>query len=296
MDYDVAITTTEPKTSPGGDTVSQDSGVRYYSRFSLAQRYLHGFLAVTFLGLAMTGLTLRFSSAHWADTLARAVGGFGTVLFFHLFSAVVMTVAFGIHVANLVYRIIRKKEYGLVWGPSSLVPNLKDIQDFIQQFKWFIFRGEKPKFGRYAYWDKVDYWAVFWGMGIIGFSGYAMWFAPFFARFIPGSWLNIALLIHGEEAILAVGFIFTIHFFNTHLRPDNFPMDLVIFTGRQTEEELKRRHPEEYRKLVETGELEKLRVEPPPLWLRNFGRAFGASAILIGFVFLGLMIVAFVRE
>ena len=295
MKYD-ATTVEQTTVTPNGAPLTHDSGTRYYQRFSVPQRFLHGFLAVTFLGLAMTGLPLRFSTAPWAMALARSVGGFGTVLFFHLFSAVVMTVAFLIHVANLVYRIVARKEYGLVWGSSSMVPNLKDITDFIAQIKWFFWRGPKPKFDRYAYWDKVDYWAVFWGMGIIGFSGYAMWFAPFFARFIPGSWLNIALLIHGEEAILAVGFIFTIHFFNTHLRPDNFPMDLVIFNGRQSEEELKRRHPEEYKRLVESGELEKLRVAPPPRWLQNFGRAFGATAILIGFVFLSLMIVAFVKE
>ena len=289
-------TISETAAAADGRPVSQDSGVRYYSRFSAPQRFLHGFLAVTFLGLAMTGLTLRFSSAHWATALANAVGGFGTVLFFHLFSAVVLTVAFLIHVANLVYRLIARREFGLVWGPTSMVPNLKDIQDFIAQVKWFFFRGPKPKFGRYAYWDKVDYWAVFWGMAIIGLSGYAMWFAPFFARFIPGSWLNIALLIHGEEAILAVGFIFTIHFFNTHLRPECFPMDLVIFTGRMTEEEMKDKHPEEYRRLVEGGELEKRRVEPAPQWLKNFGWSFGTVAIAIGFVFLTLMIVAFVRE
>ena len=279
-----------------GAATGTDIAVRYYSRFSLPQRYLHGFLAVTFLGLAITGLTLRFSGEHWAKVLGGSIGGFGTVLFFHLLSAVVLTIAFLIHVANLVYRLIFRKEYGLVWGPTSMVPNLKDIQDFIAQFRWFFFRGPKPKFGRYAYWDKVDYWAVFWGMGIIGLSGYAMWFAPFFARFIPGSWLNIALLIHGEEAILAVGFIFTIHFFNTHLRPDNFPIDLVIFTGRQSEEELKHRHPEEYKQLVESGELEKLRVPPPPTWLKNFGRVFGATAIVTGFIFLALMAVAFVKD
>jgi len=241
-------------------------------------------------------LPLRFSNTPWAAAMARAVGGFGTVLFFHLFSAVVLTIAFLVHVANLAYRLIARKEYGLVWGPTSMVPNLKDIQDFVGQIGWFFFRGPKPKFGRYAYWDKVDYWAVFWGMGIIGFSGYAMWFAPFFARFIPGWCLNIALLIHGEEAILAVGFIFTIHFFNTHLRPESFPMDLVIFTGRMTEEELKARHPEEYRQLVESGQLEKLRVAPPPRWLRNFGWSFGSAAVAIGLVFLSLMVVAFVRE
>ena len=287
---------TETAPAGNGHPVSEEAGVRYYSRFSVPQRFLHGFLAVTFLGLAMTGLPLRFSSSHWASAMAHAVGGFGTILFFHLFNAVVLTIAFLMHVANLVYRIVARREYGLVWGPSSMVPNLKDIQDFLAQMKWFVFRGPKPKFGRYAYWDKVDYWAVFWGMGIIGLSGYAMWFAPFFAKFIPGSWLNIALLIHGEEAILAVGFIFTIHFFNTHLRPESFPMDLVIFTGRMTEEELKHRHPEEYRQLVESGQLEKLRVEAPPRWLKNFGWSFGAAAIAIGFVFLSLMIVAFVRE
>jgi cytochrome b subunit of formate dehydrogenase len=296
MKYDDVTTIGRPAADSYDALVRRGEDTRYYQRFSVPQRYLHGFLAVTFLGLAMTGLPLRFSTAPWAIALARAVGGFGTILFFHLFSAVVMTVAFLIHVANLAYRIVARKEYGLLWGSSSLVFNLKDIKDFIQQMKWFFWRGPKPKFDRYAYWDKVDYWAVFWGMGIIGFSGYAMWFAPFFARFIPGSWLNIALLIHGEEAILAVGFIFTIHFFNTHLRPDNFPMDLVIFNGRQSEEELKHRHPEEYKRLVESGDLEKLRVEAPPAWLQNFGRAFGTTAILIGFVFLSLMIVAFVKE
>ncbi|HYL78129.1 MAG TPA: hypothetical protein VEU96_28195 [Bryobacteraceae bacterium] len=276
--------------------VVPESGPRYYSRFSLPQRYLHGILALTFLGLAMTGLPLRFSSTHWATVFAKAVGGFGTILFFHLLNAVTLTVAFMIHVANLVYRIVARRQYHLLWGNSSMVPNLKDIKDFIQQIKWFLFLGPKPKFDRYAYWDKVDYWAVFWGMGIIGLSGYAMWFAPFFARIIPGSWLNIALLIHGEEALLAVGFIFTIHFFNTHLRPDNFPMDLVIFTGRQTEEELKEKHPEEYKRLLESGKLETLRVAPPPRWLNNFGRIFGTSAVALGIVMIVMTVVAFVKE
>jgi cytochrome b subunit of formate dehydrogenase len=296
MTPDNVTTLSQTAPRPDGAGVTRESVTRYYQRFTVGQRYLHGFLAVTFLGLAMTGLPLRFSAETWAKTLAHVVGGFGTILFFHLFSAVVLTIAFLIHVANLVYRIIAKKEYSLLWGSYSMVPNLKDIKDFIQQIKWFLWRGPKPKFDRYAYWDKVDYWAVFWGMAIIGLSGYAMWFAPFFARIIPGSWLNIALLIHGEEAILAVGFIFTIHFFNTHLRPDNFPMDMVIFNGRQSEEELEHRHPEEYKRLVESGELEKLRVEAPPRWLQNFGRAFGTAAIVIGFVFLSLMIVAFVKE
>jgi cytochrome b subunit of formate dehydrogenase len=268
---------------------------RYFIRFSLPQRYLHGILAATFLGLAFTGLPLRFSTASWAVAISSAVGGIGVIIAIHKLSAFLLTVAFLIHVANLCYRIVARREFGLLWGPNSMIPNLKDFKDFFGNLKWFFGLGPQPKFDRYAYWDKVDYWAVFWGMGIIGFSGYAMWFAPFFAKFIPGSWLNIALLIHGEEAILAVGFIFTIHFFNTHLRPGNFPMDLTIFTGRLSEDELKHKHPEEYARLVASGELTKYLAPTPPRWLNNFGRVMGGTAVVAGIAMLALMVVAFVR-
>jgi len=81
-------------------------------------------------------------------------------------------------------------------------------------------------------------------MIVIGFSGYAMWFAPFFARFLPGWALNAVLVIHSEEGLLAILFIFSIHFVNTHLRPGSFPMDLVIFTGVESEEEFKTKRAE----------------------------------------------------
>jgi cytochrome b subunit of formate dehydrogenase len=268
---------------------------RYYIRFSLGQRYLHWALAGTFLGLAFTGMTLRFSSAPWMQTLAQAVGGFGAVLFFHKFCAIGLTITFLAHLVDIGYRILGKRELSLLWGPNSMVPRWKDFTDFIGNLKWFLHLGPQPRFDRFAYWDKLDYWGVFWGMAIIGFSGYAMWFGSFFARLIPGSWLNIALLIHGEEALLATGWIFVIHFFNTHLRPDNFPMDLTIFTGRLTEEELKRLHPEEYERLVKSGGLQAIAAEAPPLWLNNFGRVIGTAAILAGVIMIVLMAVAFVR-
>lgn len=269
---------------------------RYYRRFTLGERYLHGLVIFTFLGLAFTGLPLRFSSTAWALKLAHTIGGFGTILFFHKLCAVLLTIGFLAHVANIAYRVVVNKEYGLVWGPNSLVPSFKDFKDLFQHLRWFLWLGEKPKFDRYAYWDRVDYWAVFWGMAIIGFSGYAMWFAPFFARFIPGSWLNIALLIHGEEALLAVSFIFTIHYFNTHLRPQNFPMDLTIFTGRQTEKEFAEKHPEEYARMKAQGTLESLRAPAPEPWLKNFGYLIGIIAFLLGFAMLYLTVSAFIKE
>jgi cytochrome b subunit of formate dehydrogenase len=286
-----------PLASAGPTAADRDERdqARYYTRFTPSQRALHGVLVVTFLGLAATGLTLRFSSTAWSAGFANVVGGFPAILFFHKLCAVTLTIAFLAHAGGIAYRAAFKKEWGLLWGPNSLVPNLKDFQDFFAHVRWFLFLGPKPKFDRYSYWEKFDYWAVFWGMAIIGISGYAMWFAPLAARLIPGSWLNIALLVHGEEAVLAVSFIFVIHFFNEHLRPHNFPMDITIFTGCHTEEEFRERHPEEYARAVKSGQLEKLRTEAPPVWLSNLSRIFGGAAILTGIVLLVLTVEAFLR-
>jgi cytochrome b subunit of formate dehydrogenase len=277
------------------DSAAASAGRSYYSRFTLGQRYLHGVIMLTFIGLAFTGMVLRFSHSNWAHAFALAVGGYSAILFWHKFCAVLLTLAFVVHLGDVAYRGIFKRQYGIFWGPNSMVPRWKDVQDIVGHFRWFLWLGPRPKFDHFAYWEKFDYWAVFWGMGIIGLSGYAMWFAPFFARFIPGSWLNIALLIHGEEALLAVWFIFAIHFFNTHLRPDSFPMDLVIFTGRLSEEELKEKHPAEYQRLLETGRLNEVLAGAPQHWLKNFGYIVGVLVVCSGFVLLVLTLVTYFR-
>ena len=72
-------------------------------------------------------------------------------------------------------------------------------------------------------------------------------------------------------------------------------MDLTIFTGRLSEEELKRLHPVEYDRLVKSGGLPSIAAEAPPMWLNNFGRVIGATALLAGVLMLILMTVAFIR-
>jgi cytochrome b subunit of formate dehydrogenase len=269
---------------------------RWFLRFTLAQRYLHAVLFTTFLVLAATGLMMRFSGSIWAIRFARLVDGFGTILFFHKFCALVLTLAFLIHVREIVARGIFKRDRGVFWGPTSMVANWKDVKDLFGHMRWFLGLGPKPKFERYAYWEKFDYWAVFWGMVVIGFSGYAMWFAPFFARFLPGWALNAALVIHSEEGLLAILFIFSIHFVNTHLRPDSFPMDMVIFTGRESEEEFKSRRPDEYARMVAEGKAAARITDAPPKWLINFSRVVGFTAILIGLTLLVLTLSAYLGE
>ena len=267
---------------------------RYFMRFTRGQRYMHAVLFTTFLGLAATGLPLRFSESSWARGMARAVGGFGAILAIHKFCALVLTIAFLIHVKDIVTRGVVNREKGIFWGPTSMVANLKDVRDLFGHIRWFLGLGPKPKFERYAYWEKFDYWAVFWGMVVIGFSGYAMWFAPFFARFLPGWALNAVLVIHSEEGLLAILFIFSIHFVNTHLRPDSFPMDLVIFTGVESEEEFKHKRPLEYERAIKEGKLEKRIVaEAPGIWQINFSKVVGYTAIAIGLTLLILTLTAY---
>lgn len=269
---------------------------RHFMRFTLMQRYFHAIMLITFLGLAATGLTIRFSTNAWAQHFALALGGFGAILFIHKLCAVTLTLEFLYHVKDIAVRILIRKEKGLLWGPSSMVPNLQDLKDIVGNFRWFFGAGPKPRIGRYAYWEKFDYWAVFWGMIIIGFSGYVMWFGPFFGKILPGWALNAVQIVHGEEALLAITFIFSIHFINAHLRPDNFPMDTTIFTGTMTEEEFKERHGEEYERLAREGKLEEKLATKPPIWLMNFSKVTGFTAVFIGLVLLVLTVSAYFRE
>src|SRR3970282_1089399 len=98
--------------------------------------------------------------------------------------------------------------------------------------------------------------------------------------------------MRGEQDLLAPGFIFPIHFFNSHLRPEKFPMDLVIFTGRVSGKELREERPAEYDRLCERGALELLRAAPPPPWMKNLSRILGGISVGIGLALFVLILLA----
>ncbi len=127
-------------------------------------------------------------------------------------------------------------------------------------------------------------------MFIIGSTGLLLWFPEFFTLVLPGWWVNVATIIHSDEALLAVAFIFTIHFFNTHFRPDKFPMDPVIFTGGVPVEELKRDKPGEYEALVKEGKLEQFLVDPYPRNLELAFRIFAYVALAVGITLIALIL------
>jgi len=272
------------------------SNGRHVVRFGKAERIQHGIMMVSFLALAATGLPLLFSGEPWARVLARALGGFAAAGVIHRIFAVALIGVFVYHVATLAYRVFVRGERHILWGPASMVPQPRDLVEMYQHVKWFLRVGPRPQFDRFTYWEKFDYWAVFWGMFIIGGSGLLLWFPELFSRAIPGWVFNIAMLVHGEEALLAVGFIFTIHFFNSHLRPEKFPMDLVIFTGRVSEREFRHERALEAARLEATGEMDRKFASPPDPRLLRWGRLGGTIAVVVGLTLFVLILYAFVSR
>jgi hypothetical protein len=128
-------------------------------------------------------------------------------------------------------------------------------------------------------------------VAVIGSSGLILWFPEFFTMLgLPGWFINIATIIHSDEALLAVGFIFTYHFFNTHFRPDKFPMDTVIFTGKVEIDELKEDRPREYEQIMNDPELQKKLGDAPPEFLTRTAKIFGFTALTTGIILIFLII------
>jgi len=269
-------------------------GEDYVRRFRPFDRNLHLMVIFSFLGLALTGMMLKFSYTRWAQVLSHLLGGFEAAGFIHRCCALLTFTYFGLHLWDLARK---RRASGKTWrqyifGADSMVFNRNDAREFIASLKWFVGRGPRPEYGRWTYWEKFDYFAVFWGVAIIGSTGLLLWFPEFFTHLLPGLMINVATIIHSDEALLAVGFIFTVHFFNTHFRPERFPIDTVVFTTGEPLEKFKLDRPREYRQLVEQGELEKHLIPAPQPIVVKFWRRFGFTALTIGLVMILLILYA----
>lgn len=275
-----------PEVAKRGRAKYPTPGRRAYMRFRPVHRVAHAVLMTSFLGLALTGLPLKYGHLAWAQTVSWALGGFVSTGLWHRI--------FGIsNFCCLVFYIIwfsgqlivgprtNISRVRYVFGPDSPVPNQRDLTDFARMVRWFVGLGPKPTFERWTYWEKFDLWAASADIVLIGTTGLILWFPNQFCAFLPGQAINIADLIHGKLALLATGFVFAIHFFNSNLRPEKFPMDISILTGLVSEEEMREERPELLSRLRETGQLEHyVTIAPPAHTLR--------LAMLGGFIGIGI--------
>lgn len=218
-------------------------------RFTMTQRVFHALLAFSFMAQSITGFARMFGEGVWGGRLAGLFGGQDGVLAAHKAGGLFMVALLLAHVVHVLFTSPR----GVLPGPDSMMPRWRDIGDCFKHVGWMLGRNRHPKLDRWAYWEKFDYWAVFWGVAIIGGSGLLLVNPVASARYVPGWWLNIALALHHDEAFLAMGYIFLIHFSVAHLRRSRFPMDMAIVDGCITSQEVRQERADWEARLQASG-------------------------------------------
>ncbi len=265
----------------------------YFRRFPRMWRLAHLVGALSIMTLVLTGIAVLYAESAWATVLMSLLGGPKWAALIHRAAALGFIGVFFAHLVYLAWYVGRNYRTFRWFGPNSLIPNWQDFKDIAAMFRWFIGRGPRPEFERWTYWEKFDYWAPFWGMTIIGISGMMMWFPSLTAEYLPGWVFNVATIVHGEEAFLAAVFLFTVHFFNNHFRPDNFPQEITMFTGAMPLETYRREHELEYRRLRDSGELDRYLVAAPSRRMTAASKVLGAVLILVGLALLTLVLLGF---
>jgi cytochrome b subunit of formate dehydrogenase len=239
-------------------------------------------LICTFLTQGATGLARMFIETAWGKRLAWVFGGYDACRTLHIYMGIFMICGFTLHILYVLSKINWKDLPRSFFGPDSLIPGPKDLKDFLLHVGWFLGITRAPEFDRWGYWEKFDYWAVFWGIPLLGVTGLLLAYPLAASRIMPGWGLNVAFWIHRIEAILAMCHVFIIHFFIAHLRRHNFPMDRTMFEGSADFAATKHERPLWVTRLEQTGELEKVLVAEAKPGLRALFYLFGYVAVACG--------------
>jgi cytochrome b subunit of formate dehydrogenase len=223
-------------------------------RFDLHQRIQHWFMLAGVILLGVTGWPLRGAgdprAAEYSRAFLKLFGGAEGAALWHRIGAVLIIISSLYHLFWLTFLAAQKRL------PMSMLPVPKDAIDMKDNILFMLgLKKDRPKFDRYMYLEKFDYWAVFWGMVMMVGTGFIFWYPAWFASWAPAWLISAATIVHGEEATLAILFLFVVHFYNVHLKPSIFPMNWAWLNGRISVETLKHEHPLEYDRMK--GDLEK---------------------------------------
>lgn len=217
----------------------------YFVRFSLNIRLQHLTLAIGVLLLIITGLPIKFHESRWAELFFEFIGGIQVSRILHRVGAGMLIFVSIWHIIYIAFTKEGRNEF------KELLPRKKDFLDFWQNIKYMLGKtNERPKYGRYSYIEKFDYWAVYWGMVIMVLSGLILWFHNFFLGIFPKFVFDIAKEAHSDEAMLATLAIVIWHWYNVHFNPHIFPFNPTIFTGKISKERMMKEHPLEYEKIM----------------------------------------------
>ncbi|MCX7017332.1 MAG: cytochrome b/b6 domain-containing protein [Candidatus Sumerlaeota bacterium] len=220
---------------------------RYVMRFSLEFRVQHIVLFVSTLALIVTGIPMwcigRPEYTFWSQAARPFYGGIDAIRQVHRWAAVGLIV---VSIYHIYYILLTREGRREFW---ELLPKPKDFVDVARNSFYFLhLRKAPPRFGRYSYFEKFDYWAVYWGCVIMIGSGLTLWFDRYALTHISWFPYELSRLIHSDEAILAALALLIWHFYNVHFNPSVFPGAMTWWHGRITREEMQEKHPLEQRR------------------------------------------------
>jgi len=235
---------------------SPDAGVM---RFPLHFRIQHLLLIISVTLLVLTAIPLgctRYPFAGWPAGVIDRFGGLEAVRTIHHWAGFLLIFTFAYHLLYILIHPDGRRDFLL------MLPTKKDFADLCQNLRYFSGKsGETPRFGRFAYFEKFDYWAVFWGCIIMIGTGVIMLYPQAVPAFLSPTWTNkafgVAREAHYHEAILAALALFAWHVFNVHFKPGKFPGSLVWWHGRIAKEEQEKEHPLEGEEIRAVSALKK---------------------------------------
>ena len=216
-------------------------------RFDIHQRLQHLGLMTSFIMLVITGLPMKFFGVGASVWWAGVWGGVENLRASHHFFAYMMVAVCVYHILWLMYQgLVLKKPVH-----RKMVPSRYDATTLVQEIKYFVGISKvRPKFDRYAWREKFDYWAIFWGMPIMAGSGFILMYPVLVTKYLPGWAVPVSYIAHSDEAMLALLWIFVVHIFFAHLSPATFPMNKAIFTGSMTKTQYIHEHELEYEDMM----------------------------------------------
>jgi cytochrome b subunit of formate dehydrogenase len=195
-------------------------------RMSRALRWQHGLVMISFPVLVYTGFALTYPESWWAMPLLRFESNLGLRGLLHRAAAIVLLVAVGAHVMQLLLNAELRKCL------RGLLPSWNDVRHFGARLSYYAGRRKAPHSGTFSYIEKLEYWAFMWGMCIMTFSGLPLWFSDASLRYLPKVVTDLATALHFYEAVLATLAILIWHLYWVIFDPDVYPMDWSWWNGK----------------------------------------------------------------
>lgn len=212
-------------------------------RFTRTERFEHLASGLTFIALVVTGLPQTRPDLSIAQAIIGALGGIWSTRLIHRVIGVLFVILMVTHVTRAVVNALKRHRLPV------MVPDRKDFEDVLQTFRHYLFRDTMPRVGKFDFMEKFEYWGLFLGGIVMSSTGFILLFPELVSQLLPGVLVAATRIMHGLEATFAVMVVILWHSYGVMLRPEVFPLDTSIFSGKMSLDRLKHEHPLEYERL-----------------------------------------------